>query len=63
MGTPPSMTSTALLSKYKGMFLAKKQEQAGANSEGFRTAAFPAAMAPISGSNASPVAQTTKQFS
>ena len=58
MGTPPSMTLTALLSKYRGIFLAKKEEHAGAISEGFRTAAFPAAMAPISGSKASPVGQT-----
>lgn len=46
------MILMALRSMYLGMVLAKKEEHAGACSEGFRTSVFPAAIAPITGSKA-----------
>ena len=36
------------------MAVARREEQAGASSEGFRTTAFPAATAPINGSKEIP---------
>jgi len=50
---PPSMTLMVVLSKYRGMVFARNEEVAGAISEGFMTTTFPAAIAPINGSNAS----------
>jgi len=35
--------------------VARREEEVGAISEGFRTATFPAAMAPINGSKDTPV--------
>lgn len=37
----------------------KKDEHAGASSEGFSTTAFPAEIAPINGSNANAASRTT----
>ncbi|KAL5976628.1 hypothetical protein ACLOJK_020961 [Asimina triloba] len=45
----------AALSRYSGMYLARRADVAGAASEGFRTTAFPADMAPIMGSKESAV--------
>lgn len=54
MSGPPSITLTAFSSKYVGRADASKAEDALDNSEGFKTTAFPAATAPITGSNDSP---------
>ena len=48
------MTFTASESKYFGIVFVKKAEDEGASSEGFSTIAFPAEIAPISGSKESP---------
>lgn len=48
------MTFMALLSKYLETLFARNFEDAGASSEGFRTTAFPADIAPINGSKDSP---------
>ena len=51
---PPSTTFTALESRYLGMLAARNAEVDGASSDGFTTAALPAARAPESGSRARP---------
>ena len=51
---PPSTTFTALESRYLGMLAARNADVDGASSDGFTTAAFPAARAPERGSRARP---------
>lgn len=47
---PPSTTFIQELSTYSGSSFANNDEVAGAISDGFRTTAFPAAIAPMTGS-------------
>jgi len=54
------MILMAELSKYRGMVFARNEEVAGAISEGFMTTTFPAAIAPINGSNANSNNQQNK---
>lgn len=49
-GTPPSITLIVVLSKYSLNNFAKREDAAGAISEGFSTTALPAAIAPMTGS-------------
>lgn len=49
-GTDPSITFIALVSIYSPNNLASNEDVAGAISDGFKTTALPAAIAPITGS-------------
>jgi len=48
--TAPSTTFIEEISKYSGSSFASSEDVAGENSDGFKTIALPAAIAPTSGS-------------